>query len=93
MFFFVSNYRKTLHGIFSVVCFGKFPVAKKFMDKWEGGESNFSFENFLSHSAEEIVGEPFSVSLILGVENCYASQGYVTKFCQKVFVSQCRNIL
>ena len=35
-----------------MLCFRKFPVAKKFMEK--GGEvSRFSFEKFLSHSAEK----------------------------------------
>ena len=36
----------------SVLCFRKFPVANKFMDKKGGGVSRFSVENFLSHSAE-----------------------------------------
>ena len=35
----------------SVLCFRKFPVAKKFMDKKEG-VSRFSVENFLSHCTE-----------------------------------------
>ena len=37
-----------------MLCFKKFPVAKKFMDKrGEGGVSRYSVENFLSHSAEK----------------------------------------
>ena len=38
-----------------MLCFGKFPVANKFMDKrgGGGGVSKFSVENFLSHSAEK----------------------------------------
>ena len=44
---FVSLYRKTLQGNRSVLYFGKFPVANKFMDN-KGGVSNF-----LSHSAEK----------------------------------------
>ena len=35
-----------------MLCFRKFPVAKKFTDKRGGGVSRFSVENFLSHSAE-----------------------------------------
>ena len=37
-----------------------------------GGEkvSKFSVEYFLSHSAENFVKEPFSVSLISGIEKC-----------------------
>ena len=51
--FFVSQYRKTLQGNPSVLCFGKFPVANKFMDKKGGGVSKFSVENFLSHSSKK----------------------------------------
>ena len=36
-----------------MLCFRKFLVAKKFMDKRGGGVSKFSVENFLSHSAEK----------------------------------------
>ena len=46
----------------SVLCFRKFPLAKKFMEK-KGGEgvSQFSVESFLSHTAEKtFVVEPFS---------------------------------
>ena len=35
---FVSQYRKTLQGNTSVLCFGKFPVTNKFMDE-KGGVS------------------------------------------------------
>ena len=40
-----------------MLCFRKFQVAKKFMDRREGEISRFSFENFLSHSAEKICRE------------------------------------
>ena len=50
---FVSQYRKILQGNPSVLCIGKFPVAKKFMVK-KGGVSKFSVEYFLSHSDETI---------------------------------------
>ena len=36
-----------------MLCFRKFLVAKKFMDKREGEVSRFSFENFFSQSAEK----------------------------------------
>ena len=54
--------------------------------------SRFSVESFLSHSAENFRRwtEPFSVSLISGIENFYASEGYVTIFRRKFFVSRCR---
>ena len=35
-----------------MLCFRKFPVAKKFMDKRGGGYSRFSVENFLSYGTE-----------------------------------------
>ena len=35
-----------------MLCFGKFPVANKFMDK-KGGVSKFSVENFLSRSSKK----------------------------------------
>ena len=45
------------------------------------GLSNFSVENFLSHSAENFRrGESFSVSLISGIKKFYVSEGYVTIF-------------
>ena len=36
-----------------MLCFRKFPVAKKFIDK-TGGVSRASVEKFLSHSAEKL---------------------------------------
>ena len=113
-----------------MLCFRKFPVAKKFMDKRGGGVSRFAVESFLSHSAEKFrrgtlqcvtnfgyrkisyfrelchdfvskifcltvpknfVGEPFSVSLLSGIERFYASESYVTILCRNFFVSQCEN--
>ena len=35
-----------------MLCFRKLLVAKKFLDKKEGGVTKFSVENFLSESAE-----------------------------------------
>ena len=34
---------------------------------------------------KNFVGEPFSVSLVSGIEKFYASEGYVTIFCRKFF--------
>ena len=39
-----------------MLCFQKFPVANKFMDKKGGGVSKISVENFLSHKAEKFRG-------------------------------------
>ena len=44
---------KIFAGNPSVLCFRKFPVGKKFVDKRGGGVSRFSVENFLSHMAEK----------------------------------------
>ena len=35
-----------------MLCFRKFPIAKKFMDKWGEGVSRFSVENFVYQSNE-----------------------------------------
>ena len=51
--FFVSQCRKTLQGNPFVLCFGKFPVTNKFMDK-KGGVSKFSVEILLSRSTEKL---------------------------------------
>ena len=101
----------------------------------EGGLSKLSVENFLSHSTETLLEEPFSavfqkiagsekvygkegrggsieifrrkffvskcqkvslgnfyLSLFSGIEKSYASEGYVTIFCQNFFLSQFRNL-
>ena len=52
--FVVSQYRKTSYCD-TLLCFTKFLVSKKFMDKrgGGGGVSRFSVKNFLSHSAEK----------------------------------------
>ena len=55
-----------------MLCFRKFPVAKKFMDKRWGGVSRFSVEDFLSRSSEKVRSGPFVLSLISGNENFYA---------------------
>ena len=36
-----------------MMCFGKFPVAKKIVYEKDGGVSKISAEKFLSHSAEK----------------------------------------
>ena len=42
---------------------------------------------------KKFVGEPFSVSLISGIEKIYASDGYVTIFRRIFFVSEYRKTL
>ena len=67
------------------------------MDKRRGAGGR-EYHNFLSKIScltvpKNFVGEPFSVSLISGIEKLYASEGYVTILRRKFFVSQYRNIL
>ena len=74
-----------------MLCFRKFPVAKKFMDKRGRGEyQDFPSEVFCLTVPKIFVGEPFTVSLISGIGIFYASEVYVTIFRRKLFVSQCR---
>ena len=63
------------------------------MDKREGEVSRFPSKIFCLTVPKKIVGEPFRVSLISGFEKFYASEGYVTIFGRKIFVSQRRKIL
>ena len=46
------------------------------------GYHDFSSELFCLTVAKKIVGQPFRVSLISGIEKFYASEGYVTIFCR-----------
>ena len=72
-----------------MLCVRKILVAKKLMDKeWE--YQFFLSKNFCLTVPTKFVGEPFSVSLISGIEKFSASEGYVLIFYRKFFVSQCR---
>ena len=66
-----------------MLCFRKFLVAKKFMDKREREVSRFPSKKFCLTVPRKFVGEPFSVSLISGIEKFYGSEGYVTNFCRR----------
>ena len=68
-----------------MLCFRKFPVAKNIMDKRGGGYQDFPSKVFCLTVPKIFVGEPFSVSLISGVEKICASEGYVTIFLRIVF--------
>ena len=59
-------------------CFGKFPVAKKFIDEKGGEYQNFPSKIFCLKVTKNFVGEPFSVSLISGIEKILCLSGYVT---------------
>ena len=75
-----------------MLCFRNFLVAKKFNDKKAGEYHDFPSKFFCLTVPKRFVGEPFGVSLISGIEKFYASEGYVTVFRRKFFVSQYRNI-
>ena len=76
-----------------MVCFRKLPVAKKIMDKKVGVGAEY--QNFPSSIScltvpETLVRQTSRVSLNYGLEKIYASEGYVTIFCGKFFVSHGR---
>ena len=75
-----------------MLCFGKFPVANNFMDKKGGEYQNFPSKTFCLTVPKNLVGEPISVPLISGIEKFHASEGYVTIFRRRFFVSQYRTI-
>ena len=54
-----------------MLCFGKFPVAKKFMDKRGGEYQKFPSKIFCLTVPKIFVDESFSVSFISGIENVY----------------------
>ena len=59
------------------------------MDKKGGGREYHDFlsKNFCLTASKNFAGQPFSVSLISGIEKLYASEGYVTILRRKIFVS------
>ena len=75
----------------TLLCFTKFLISKKFMDK-KGGVSRFSVENFLSHSAEKFhrgtllccVSENFWYRKSLWIRG----RGGVSRFSVKNFLSR-----
>ena len=57
-----------------------------------GGSVKICGEKFCLTELKNFVGEPFSVTLIPGIEKIYSSEGYVTVFRGNFSVSQYRNI-
>ena len=74
----------------TLLCFTKFLVSKKFLEK-RGEYQEFPWKNFCPTLPGNFVGEPISVSLFLGIDKFYTSEGCVTILCQKFVVSQCQN--
>ena len=56
-----------------MLCFRKFTVAKKFMDRRGGRYQDFPSKIFCLTVPERFVGEPFSKSPVSGIEKIYAS--------------------
>ena len=80
-----------------MLCFRKSPVAKKFRDKREGEVSRFPSKVFCPTVLKNAVGEPFSLSIISGIEEVWVrvfGGGGVSVliFREKFPVSQYRNI-
>ena len=75
-----------------MLCFRNFLLVKNCMDKKEGKISRIPSKIFCLTVPKNAVGEPFSPSLISGIEKIYASEGYVTIFRRKFFVSHYQNI-
>ena len=72
-----------------MLCFRKFPVAKKFMDK-RGGYEDFPSNFFCLAVPKNAVGEPFSLSLISGIEKAWMrwwGGGGVSRFSVENFMS------
>ena len=59
---------------------------------WGAEYHDFPSNVFCLTLPKTFVGESFSVSLISGIERFYASESYVTIFCQNIFFSHCRNV-
>ena len=71
--FFVSQCQKSLQWKSSVLCFGKFTVANKFVDEKDGGEyQNLLSKTFCLTVPKKFLGEPSRLSLISGIEKFYA---------------------
>ena len=88
-FFHLTGPKKLRQG--TILCFRKFLVGKNIL--WiRGGYHDFLSKFSCLVVPKNFVGEPFSVSLISGIERFYASESYVTIFCRNFFVSQCRKI-
>ena len=68
-----------------MLCFRKFLVAKKFMEKKEGEVSRFLLITFCLKVPKNAVGEPYSNSLISGIEKNFASTGFWDQFLSKNF--------
>ena len=80
----------------TLLCFRKFQVEKKFMDKREGEVSRFPSKVVCLTVPKNAVGEPFSLSLLSGIEKVWMrgwrGGGNIKIFCRKFLVSQGQKI-
>ena len=91
-FFYLTGPKKLRQG--TLLCSRKILVSKNVRDKRGGEYHNFPSKIFCLTVPKDFVEEPFSVSLISGIENFHASEGYATifDFLSNFFVSQCPKI-
>ena len=68
-----------------MLCFRIFLVGKKFIDEMEGEVSRFSFENFLSHSAEKIRRGTLKCVLNFGYRKVLCFRGLCHDFRSRTF--------
>ena len=69
-----------------MLCFRKFLVAKKFLDKREGEVSRFPSKFFCLRVPRNAVGETFSLSLISGIKKVWMrGWGGCQDFLSKIF--------
>ena len=67
-----------------MLCFRKFQVAKKFMDRREG-IIKISRENFCILVPKKLVGQPFSLPLNSSIEKIFCFRGLYHVFLSKIF--------
>ena len=68
-----------------MLCFRNFLVPKKFMDEKEGEVSRFSFEHFLSHSAEKIRRGSLKCVISFGYRKFLCFRGLCHDFPSRIF--------
>ena len=64
---------------------------RKILGKRGGGITSLRQKHFCLIVPTNFVGETFSLSLFLGIDKFYASEGCVTIFCRKFVVLRCGN--
>ena len=78
-----------------MLCIRKSPVAEKFMDRREWEVPGFPFKFFYLKASQNAEREPFSLSLISGIEKVRIVElgegGRVKIFSPNCLVSKCRN--